>query len=224
MLYNMPEDILDQILELKNRLDKFEKIVQTGVSSIDNGALEVRQNGSPKVKVGKLDDGSYGIAMYDAGGVALPLSQLAFGLQAASVAGSQAVALNSWSAGGPDVNVNITTGRMIVIVSGSLHVTSDPFISPNWSPTTGAMSYTVIGPTGPASPPVPILPDQLRGIAVDLGSNSIRGDYMQGSFVYAHSGLTPGTYTVASRYNRIVVGAYPGLVDVQSRSIVVLPY
>jgi hypothetical protein len=194
--YNLPQDILDIIQDQSKRIEKLEKLVQTGSTSIDDGALEVREAGVTKVKVGKLDSG-------------------AFGLKAASDAPLVSAPLNTWAAGPTVTGVEITTGRMVVIVSAALHTYATS--PPGFSPTTTGMSYTIIGPTTVAA-------DMSRAVTVELTTDSIRGDYMQGSFVYVHDSLPVGTYVVSSQYSRLAVGSFPGAGELQYRSIVVLPY
>jgi hypothetical protein len=213
--YNLPQDILDIIQDQSKRIEKLEKLVQTGSTSIDDGALEVREAGVTKVKVGKLDSGAFGLAVYNNAGLALPLSQLAFGLKAASDAPLVSAPLNTWTAGPTVTGVEITTGRMVVIVSAALHTYATS--PPGFSPTTTGMSYTIIGPTTVAA-------DMSRAVTVELTTDSIRGDYMQGSFVYVHDSLPVGTYVVSSQYSRLAVGSFPGAGELQYRSIVVLPY
>src|SRR3954454_2303781 len=119
--YNFPDDIADIIRGLDDRLKLLEKLSRAGNTSIDDGALEVRQNGVTKSKIGLLDDGSFGIAMYNDAGQPLNVSQLAFGLGGVATDAAVTPVLNAWS-DDPVLSLPVTirNGRAIIIISAKI--------------------------------------------------------------------------------------------------------
>lgn len=220
--HNFPEDTREDkiIKQILSRLEDLERGNRAGSTSIDNGALEVRQDGQTRVKVGELDDGSYGMAMYNDAGVALPLSQLAFGVKAESISTLRTATLNAWTnIEHPAVDVEITTGRAIVIVSGWLHVYDA--LANAGSPTTTALSYVMDHETEGRVVDL----STTRAVAVEsLSGQGMRGNYNQASFAYAHKDLPNGTYSVATASTSSSIGAFPYTGETNHRSLIVLPY
>jgi hypothetical protein len=57
--YNMPEDVLDYIKGLEDRVSKLEKLTRAGATSIDNGALTIKKNGQVIAAFGDLAQAGY---------------------------------------------------------------------------------------------------------------------------------------------------------------------
>lgn len=64
--YNLPQDVVDYIQGLEKRIEKLEKLVQVGNTSIDNGALLVKKGNQVVAAFGDLS------AVYGGGGFKRP--------------------------------------------------------------------------------------------------------------------------------------------------------
>lgn len=182
--YNFPEDSSDtqQFVNLKGQVDRQQRASQLGQSSVPGGA----------------------------GGTALPVSQLAYGLQAVSAVGSLAHGTKSvWTADGLSVSVNCTTGRMLLMLGATITMGSPTGVDI----VTGYYGFVLVGPTGQAA-----TPDQ--AVRSDFGSFAF-----QGSIQSVLTGLTPGLYTIQGAMMATTSGtdALP-TVGTSRRSIVVIPF
>lgn len=212
--YNLPTDILDIIKGLDSRLTNMEKLVQSGSTSIDDGALEVRQAGVTKVKVGKLDDGSFGLAVYDPTGKSLPLSQLAFGIKAARYDPSVTPPNNVWTldANVLVTNVTVTNNRMIVVVSAQINAGSGGQGTP-------ADAYYGWGASG-AQAIAPSFQSSLYARYTGLGMQNT----VQASWWDVVTGIANGTYQVQCYMYGGTIGSPSNSSDFANKRLTVLPY
>ncbi|HVI80649.1 MAG TPA: hypothetical protein VM715_21370 [Candidatus Acidoferrum sp.] len=211
--YNFPDDLLDYIRGLEDRIKLLEKLSRAGNTSIDNGALEVRQNGATKTKIGLLDDGSFGISMYNDAGQPLNVSQLAFGLGGVAVDAGTTPVLNQW-VDDPSLSLPVTikNGRAIVIVSAKLSAGDGG----TGTPADAWYSYRATGPTT-------ITEDFGRGLYTRYdGFGMVR--VLQASWVDLRTGLSNGSYTFIPRMYAGSVGSPSNGSSFAYRRLIVLPY
>lgn len=65
MQYNMPQDILDLIRDQEKRISNLERLVRSGNTSIDNGALIVKKGDQVIGLLGDLSQGGYDLSRPD---------------------------------------------------------------------------------------------------------------------------------------------------------------
>jgi hypothetical protein len=176
------------------------------LATLGGSGLSISAGGSIHVH----DGGT--LTVDDAAGHSMPLSQLAFGMGADSTSGSITPAANAWAAGGLSADVEVTAGRLVVIVSCKMVVGS----SGGGTPCQGSMSYDLSGPDD-------VGPDRGRGVHFEFNGSGMNFTG-QASFVYVHTGLAAGTYTVADRYMSDSTGSPQNKTTYDNRSVLALPF
>jgi hypothetical protein len=214
MQYNQPDDILDIIKDIDSRLTAVETGANSQRTAIDDGALEVRQAGVTKVKVGKLEDGTYGINMYDASGNPLSISQLAFGLTGqGSDSAISPTPLNAWQ-DDPAISQTVTVknGRMIVIVSAQVN-SGDGGAG---TPTDAYFGYRASGASV-------IAPSKGASVYARFDGTGMQRT-IQASYVDLKTGIANGTYTVVPTLYAGSTGSPSNGSSFAFRRLIILPY
>jgi|SRR3954447_12768578 hypothetical protein len=213
MQYNFPDDIIDYLRGLEDRVKLLEKLSRAGTTSIDNGALQVRQDGNVRVKVGQLDDGSYGLALYDNSGLALPLSQLAFGIQASRADASITPVRNSWTDDSPLSRVvTVTNRRMIVVLTAQIRAGSGG----TGTPADSYYGYRALGAQV-------IAPDFGRALYSRYDATGM-DNTVQASYWDVQDSIANGSYTVIPTMYAGSIGAPANDSTFSYRRLTVLPY
>lgn len=192
------QTVMSRMRDVERRLLDIElSNTRAGNTSITNGALIIRDQGRQvRARYGLLDDGTYGLALYDAAGYAMPLSQIAFGLAGARTPDQISLTANSpnWVRGAPSVDVYVNA-RMRVDVAGWVIVGGLNLRM--------AMSYSVVGPSPNDQPdgagPVAQAPSEARALAMISKGNAISYEVAAG-FPDLVEGLAPGWYRVHGEY------------------------
>jgi hypothetical protein len=213
--YNFPEDTREDriIKDLIKRIEALERGTSLGSSAIDRGAVTVTEGAEPRVKMGKLDDGSYGLAVYDDAGVAFPLSQLAFGLKADRADSSITPPRNVWTLDTDlSTTVEIRSGRMIVIVSARIYAGSGG----QGTPTSGTYAWQAQGPT-------PITANIGQALYVRYAGSG-QDNILQASWVDVQEGLENGTYVITPYMLNDSVASPANDTSFSYRRLLVIPY
>lgn len=169
---------------------------------IRGGSLKITDDaGDTVVHVGKLPDGSYGLAAIEAGKL-VKLSTLAFGIRAATVQAQQGTASQAWTnlaTIGPRVNVTIgTSGRCVALPSCQM-LTGDRG---------GKMGVEVTGATT-------IDPQQSGFVMLDAAGAGINAAH-----AILLTGLNPGVHTLTAKYAALS----PSEVSFSDRNLIAIPF
>lgn len=200
----LPDNLVNQIVDLERRIAALERTPQLTQTSIKDGTLTVLDAaGVVRVKIGK-DGTDYGVKVYDAAGAnPVSLAQLGFGQAYAEVSPEESSTSTSFvdlATPGPSVTVTVgPSGRAIVL--GGAYMTS-----------TVTNQTVVTGLKVDTNAPFDL---------ADLGNNtagSIAGDHSSGVLI---SGLSAGSHTFKLQYLQSLGGATARWA---ARWILVLPY
>lgn len=183
-----------------------------GLTIMDGGSIAIKDGGGVNIADGgniAIKDGGT-LTVDDSAGHTMPLSQLAFGLRGASTEAQTTGTKNSWRYGAPSVSFRTETGYAIVIVSCQMVVG----YSGTGTPCQGAMSYRLTGPSNVAA-------DRKRGLYAVWNGSGMNTTF-QSSFLFVHTNLARGNYTVSSAYVSYTTAS--NLTAFSNRSIAVLPF
>lgn len=189
-------------------------IVPNGTSIVveGGGTVQVQDaDGNRAVTLGLLDDASFGLQVTDpVSGASLPLSQLAFGLSAVSATAAVAGGTKGvWTADGLSFSVSCATGRLLILIGATITMGAPT----GANLVQGYYGYSLAGPSPAAASPN-------RAVFTEFGAFAF-----QGMTAEVHTGLTPGTYTIAGATMRTTNGAdAPPTVSITNRSIICLPF
>lgn len=171
------------------------------------GQMRVRDNaGNTVVEVGRLDDGTYGLAAAQ-GGQLVGLSQIAFGPTTGTVAAAEtttSLTYTDLTTPGPSVTVTIgSSGRALVVVSSRMSML----------PGNGGIIGVAVSGATTIAPDYRVLNAQNEGASLATFS---------GSRMALYSGLNAGSTTFKLRY--AVGGSSATTISFQDREITVFPY
>lgn len=217
----LSDSLLSRLADYERRLVALERSPQLIVSSIKDGALEVRDSSNIiRVRVGK-NDGDFDVTVFDATGAnGVRLSTLAFGIQAASVAAFESTSSSSYvdlATVGPTLSNVVVgpSGRLIVQLSAEIEIIA----SDTNTAQDGRMSFAIAGPTGSAASDSRFISNALSIGAVGTFLTLISHPHIAGTFLVL--GLSPGTYTVTAKYKTAVVGQ---TVSFSERAMIAQPF
>ncbi|MGO1048809.1 hypothetical protein [Crossiella sp. CA198] len=162
-----------------------------------------------RIRIGRLPGESYGLSQTEPiTGTTIPLLALTSGPDGRDNTVQRDLVPNAaWVSTGPDIQVHIRTGRLIVFATADLTATGRS--------TTTYYSWELAGPDL-------IAPAENRAFAVSSTAGTVR---MQGTFAYIHRGITPGYYQIRSRTRCVAApndGAAAGRLN--TPSLLALPY
>lgn len=180
-------------------------------------------NGTDRIQIGLLDDGTYDVAVINPStGAIVKLSTMAFGSTVATIGTRESTASNSYTAlatAGPVVTATIgTSGRCIVMASMFLEI-----VDPAGSAVDSAaayMSYDVSGPTASSA-----IDGRAAAIFFKYDKTGPVEDtayevQMGATRVSMLTGLTAGSYTFTAKYR--VINSHSSFFS--DRVLVVIPY
>ncbi|MGW0522839.1 hypothetical protein [Crossiella sp. NPDC003009] len=136
-----------------------------------------------RIRLGRLPGDSYGLSQTEpVTGDTLPLLALTAGPDGRDNPADRALAPGTgWVGTGPDIQVHVRTGRLIVFATAELTATGKA--------TTSCYSWELAGPDV-------IAPEPARALAVSSTGGTAR---IRASFAHIHRGLAPGYYQLRSR-------------------------
>jgi hypothetical protein len=230
-----PDDIVQRMSSLETRVSNLERLPSLNNASIDSSGLTIKEGairvvdatGNIRIKMGKLDDGTYDITAYSPNGLStVNLAALAFGPVGAfdTTNCTATVNLGAWADPvtgnpGPSVTVNIgSSGRCKVTVSAYLDYTVLPVVSPNGGQLN--MAYAITGANTMSGSIQLAVGDYLTDVSNTTAFHRV---VRMGRTNY-HSGLNPGLTTFKCVYlANVDVGSTltHGFAD---RSIIVEPF
>lgn len=222
-------DLLAKIVQLEDRIDKLERVPRIGNTSIDKGALIIKDAagndivevglmsdgryglrinntaGAAQIRAGELAGGGYGLEVVDSGGQLVSLATIAFGIRTAFIATAQSrnnTAFGDLATVGPSVSVTVgTSGNMILLITAE-QLTAGP---------TAIMAADIVGPTN-------ISPSDDKALTfAQSPSGSTLLAHSTSAILY--SGLSAGAYTITAKYRTV-----GGSASWQNRSLVAIPY
>ena len=222
--YNMPDDIVDQIKELARRVETLERSPRLQNASIDKGSLTVMGGpGKTRVKMGLLEDGSYGINMYDGQGNPLSVSQLAFGLMGIANDATVTPALNAWTFDNALLQITtVTNHRLIVIVTASIVAGASGTGTPSDAWYGWGASVTDLN--GVAIPGANIAADLSHALYAHYAANTGMDARTQASYVDVRTGIPNGAYTVTPAMYVASTGSPSNGATFANRRLALLPY
>lgn len=182
--------------------------IGAGGITITGGSIRILDdNGDLVVQIGKLADGTYGLAAVNGAGAAVKLSALAFGPAAATVSADAFITSTTFADASPPgpVLTNVVigdTGRCIIMLSAAADVADEACF----------MGVEIDGPT-------PFPADQAWSYRIS-NRNLTQSIGLGASKVLLAEGLEPGTYTFRAKY-RVVDG---NSVNIYDRTLIVLPF
>lgn len=200
---------------LKYRIEQLERRVQTLENTKDfvsrDGTFTVYDNnGKPRIRLGKLSNGSYGMESIDAAGVAVDLDALAFGAETATVTTAQTTTSTSYTdlaTAGPAVTVTVgPAGKAIVFIAAACR-------PGNPGPASANASFAVSGATTVAAADTSAIT-----VGVTVGTPQIA---VSPSGIFMVTGLNPGSNTFTMKYRSADAA---DTAEFANRSILVLPY
>lgn len=209
------KNLTDRVKDLERRvLDAETNNTRAGNTAITEGALVIRDgSGNARAKYGRLDDGTYGLALYDDSGDPVSLASLLLGLTGARNDAEVIPTRNAWT---DDLSSTVTTssGRLLVIVTARVVAGA----SGSGTPSAGVYGYRV------HRDGLPIVPVAFeRGIYVNFNSQGMNTIGQQ-SAAYIETGLDPGQYTVRSAMYNSTIGSPSNDAAFSNRNLVVLPW
>lgn len=169
-------------------------------------------DGTPRIRIGQVDDETYDLVAYDDTGDSVALAQLAFGQASADVSAGESTTSSSatdLATFGPQVST-------VVGASGRCWVTLSAFI--NWNNNGlngGEMLFEAAGPTT-------VVP--FSGRSLRMTASSTGGVNLEASRRLLLQGLTPGVYTFTAKYRKAADDGTNTAVTFANRNISVEPF
>jgi hypothetical protein len=167
-------------------------------------------------------------SVVNAEGLAVPLSQLAFGMAASTDLGLTEINVGipggpgsaGWFYGTPRLDVLVNGGRLLVLTAAALVASGNK--------ASMFQSYRLIGPTVTAGAvttvmPVAVGPAYDRAVEVQHSHSGMDQRGAAGTFGL-HTGLAPGWYRIESAYAMSYSGGMPTYGSATNRRIAALPY
>lgn len=208
-------DLLARLTQMEERLSRLERIPRIGATAIDRGDLTILEGslvviddeGNPRVRVGKLDDGTYDLTAYSAdGSQTVNLAAIAFGQKTDFVATQVNVNLTanhkttfvdlSGSPGPTCVDVLVgSSGRCKVTISAQMNYSTQTF----GNNVGGAMSFAVSGATTVAANDDNSIRSRLWNVVPGGGGVGVQ-QIFKASYQVLLTGLTPGLHTFTAKY------------------------
>ncbi len=130
---NEPADIVEQIARLQRRVEVLEANPRAGNTTIDAGALRVRDAaGSVRTQVGLLSDNTYGIEVKETGQDNFHQIPYVFAEQTIAFEGTTSSTYTDLTTIGPTVTVPVrSTGRVLAVLSMQIQWPAVAFLATN---------------------------------------------------------------------------------------------
>jgi hypothetical protein len=228
-------DIVDSVKEIEKRLSILERTPQLANASIDARGLSIREgsidvidnDGNTRIRIGKLDDGSYDITAYSViGNQTVNLAALAFGQKAAFETGNSVRSTGGLPGTytdpdsgplGPEVTGVLvgSSGRCKVTISAQMQATPTGADAGKL-----AMSFDVNGPTtiAASNEMAMVVYHAIQNVTDQIDYH----DYIfRGSYVHYLDNLIPGTYSFRMKYFGSSIGGNTNYAD---RLLLVEPF
>lgn len=190
-------------------------ILELGKHYYGHGLLVNDQNWVTLVSVGRLPDGSYGLAAVNSLGQLVKLDTICFGQKAAYDTSADATSSTSYvGLGGPTVSDVLIgdTGRCKVTIGCQMDYATGAGVNAG-----GGMSFDVSGATTRSASNEWSLVDYINSNADPAGFQRI----FRASYTHLFTDLTPGLHTFTAQYRSLVTAKSVSFAD---RTLIVEPF